>query len=1369
MKKVLALGLSLLLIVTAILALSLSGSAAASNATSVKVTPTSGSATTLNATTTSVAAGSGTVSFDASKGELTLDNASNLKQITATGNVTVIVKNVNTFTQSGTSFAMNITGSVTFTGSGTINFNGGRGVYASSGDLTATDSVKLNIFVTDYPYSVRSGGSTDGNMVFEKNAQVHIKVTGLGLYQHTSTNDTGTTTIRDSASVTVESSNSSSSAVSLKNGLTVNGGSLTVETKSSTAVSVNCGNFKQTAGSVSVSANDTSAYAFQCTGFEKTGGDMTVTVVGDDSTYKLEGININGNAAGSPDVATFSGGNLTVDMSSVYSGATDVHAIYLHYVPETNFSGTNLTLNVTTPKAGSYSSAILTGWSQEINITGGNIVSNLNANTTGLICPRYAQDDFVLTVSGGTLTGTAPSLLNTDIGTDGSNAATVTTSVAVNILDGAKINLATSGGVFSSSMEYAVDTSGSTASFAAGFGLTSAQGLVTANMADDIYFVTVVDANGTSVTLNKTNPSLTSGGGTVTYDPATGTLTMNGATVKSVTSTVGDLKIVAVGNNRIQDNKNFVVNVSGGDLTFAGDGMLEIITNGMAVYASAGDLIAEGNIILTVSGSSTVYSVKNSNATDGDMIFRGNAKVTVNATGYRALLQNQKSPYNTDQKLLIEDNASVVVTIPNASSGNSSDYSTAILIRGMEMTGGSLELNLTGAEDASSRVLGIQVQGDNGADGAVDFLGGKLTINHVSKKPGESLAYSIYTNYSSGITFGGADVTLNLTAAKSGTTSGVICPANTPFVKMTDGTLTVNANEYTTALITPRLVNYGFTFEMTGGTLTGTAPSLFNTINDKTYEMKITVNSGAKINLATPGGALYSTGAVTINGTATFLEGCGLVTGNEYLITSNAFAPGELLADVKITDAQGTTTLNFGLRTYNGSVGQIVLDPIAKTLTFDGVVGPTSVSVPKDATIVVIGTNIINATTGAALTVTGDLTLTGPGSLELTGSTKVLSAEDLSVNGGTLRILASAGDALDVATLTVASDAKVRIFAENGTAVDVDGITLKDSAKVQIYADNGDGIRTLGMTQKNGSALTVDAMGTGLSVDGYLTLSNDSTSRIYSEALGIFSVSGGINLNDFATLSVLEDKAGAKGIVLDGATVTTYGSSAGKVFVSGTGISLNSGASAGAVNVVGGRFTVDGIPALDSSVTVTSPYIKGGEGSWNASLLEELTGSENYVLLSALKPGDSNLESSDNDLKVNYTEIIPSGMVYSLDMIWENSDLAFDYAGGSQGGWNAGEHTYGEPVGAGWVDNDLKVTVVNHSNAKVKVAMEISDGDTTDDLVVRSDVESETLNSAEGTKVENAPKMEFILTITGTPKGAVTKVATATIVFSQAD
>lgn len=1133
LKKIITIGLFTALILAVTLVLSLSVFAAGTPANTVNV-----GSTTLNASNTSMTAGSGTVTFDAAKGILTLNNATGIGAITgANGDLTVIANGTNTMSVSGGFTTTNDKGSVTFGGTGSLSMKTNNfGVYVAGGRLTVTDSIRLTVEsgATNFCF----GTQNVNDIVFEKNCVVTLTGQGDKVLFHNKS-ATHKIVVKDNANVTVN-------------------------------------------------APKCSAYAIYCSDMEISGGALTVNVTGLANSSKVQGIFIEGNGSTMP---AFSGGKLTVNMNSANSNQDAVHAFYLHKVKKADFCGTDVTLNVTTPKAGGFASAILTGWSKEISISGGTFTANLNGNTTGLIAPRLGKADFVLNITGGTLTGSVPSLLNTSIGADASHAD-VTTSVAVNVGANAKVFLTTAGSIFSSAKQYSVVTSGSTATFASGYGFDSTAGLVTENMAGYLRSITVWDSNGTQVTLNKENPSMTAGNGTITYDPETATVTVNNATAQKIFSAAGDLKILVKGNNLLSGTQNFLINVEKGDLTIAGDGKLEVKNSGLAVYVNGGNLTATDDVTLIVSGKNLVYGTKNSDATDGNVIFSGNAKVTINATAYQAIFQNMANPVNPDQHMLVEGNAKVEVNLPNASSGAAGTYTTAILVRGLKMTGGELTLNHTGAENASSRALGIQVEGNGATKSLVELLGGKLTVNHVSKNPGQSLAYSLYTYKSNGIVFGGTDVTFNLSAANGGNTSGLICPAVTPYVKITGGTVKVNANDKAVAFITPRLANSTgkFLFEMTGGTLTGKVPSLLNTNNDGFGDLIVTIKNGAKINLNTPLGALSAHKGVKVNTSATdatFLEGCNVDYGNQYLITSDLFQPGDILSGIVIKDAKGTTTLNYGKRDYYGTSGRICLDPEARTLLFDGVLGPVEISIPDDVEITLTGTNIIKG----AMKVQGTLTLVGSGSLELTGEEKLLTATAVEVKDCTLRIWAS-GNAVETA-LTVSGTGKVRILSDNGTALNASSVSVKDSALLQVWSDGGNGLIADAIALSGNAALTVDAVKTGITLNGDAALSGNAVLTVYSDADGICLAAAELKVQDTAKVIVS---------------------------VSGKGIYTTGN---GSVTVTGGSVAATGAPAIMKDLSVESPYLKGGEAEWKAYLLDEIRGTEKYMLLSAQNPGGS--------------------------------------------------------------------------------------------------------------------------------------------------
>ncbi len=148
------------------------------------------------------------------------------------------------------------------------------------------------------------------------------------------------------------------------------------------------------------------------------------------------------------------------------------------------------------------------------------------------------------------------------------------------------------------------------------------------------------------------------------------------------------------------------------------------------------------------------------------------------------------------------------------------------------------------------------------------------------------------------------------------------------------------------------------------------------------------------------------------------------------------------------------------------------------------------------------------------------------------------------------------------------------------------------------------------------------------------------------------------------------------------------------------------------------------------------------------------------------------LQISQSDLTVTYSDRIPAEPTYYLDITWENDDVSFDYDGGSEGTWNPQDHTFEGFRPAEWKDNQLKVTVVNHSNVGVKATLTVVDADADDDLTVTPESAEEILETAEEKAVADADFVDFVLTVNGTPKNGESRtdtVATATLSFAKAE
>ena len=140
--------------------------------------------------------------------------------------------------------------------------------------------------------------------------------------------------------------------------------------------------------------------------------------------------------------------------------------------------------------------------------------------------------------------------------------------------------------------------------------------------------------------------------------------------------------------------------------------------------------------------------------------------------------------------------------------------------------------------------------------------------------------------------------------------------------------------------------------------------------------------------------------------------------------------------------------------------------------------------------------------------------------------------------------------------------------------------------------------------------------------------------------------------------------------------------------------------------------------------------------------------------------------SEGKDLNVSYTAMTAAGTVYSIDIAWDE-DLSFDYSAGTQGAWNPETHQYAPTENVKWTDNEVNVTVTNHSNAAVNATLTVVDVENDGVTVSGNLTGAQTLATAVDTEVANAPKVEFKITASGTPT-ASGKVATATVAIAAA-
>ena len=105
------------------------------------------------------------------------------------------------------------------------------------------------------------------------------------------------------------------------------------------------------------------------------------------------------------------------------------------------------------------------------------------------------------------------------------------------------------------------------------------------------------------------------------------------------------------------------------------------------------------------------------------------------------------------------------------------------------------------------------------------------------------------------------------------------------------------------------------------------------------------------------------------------------------------------------------------------------------------------------------------------------------------------------------------------------------------------------------------------------------------------------------------------------------------------------------------------------------------------------------------------------------------------DVTAYYVAGQSTGPVYMVDIAW--GSMEFTYTAASEGTWNPESHTYDGVTAAGWTyaENANKVTVTNHSNAAVSVA--ITESNLAEGVAFDWDKDNFTLASADNGQGEN--------------------------------
>ena len=142
-------------------------------------------------------------------------------------------------------------------------------------------------------------------------------------------------------------------------------------------------------------------------------------------------------------------------------------------------------------------------------------------------------------------------------------------------------------------------------------------------------------------------------------------------------------------------------------------------------------------------------------------------------------------------------------------------------------------------------------------------------------------------------------------------------------------------------------------------------------------------------------------------------------------------------------------------------------------------------------------------------------------------------------------------------------------------------------------------------------------------------------------------------------------------------------------------------------------------------------------------------------------------ETATNDVNVTYQAGGTSATVYGVDVVFD--DMTFTYTAASQGTWDPDSHTYKDIDAATWSKTSANVTVTNHSNAAVAVAVtyaNVQDYEGEVEIAVTNG--SFTLESAVGTALNAAPTNTAVVNISGDAASTDnnTKIGTVTVTIS---
>lgn len=152
------------------------------------------------------------------------------------------------------------------------------------------------------------------------------------------------------------------------------------------------------------------------------------------------------------------------------------------------------------------------------------------------------------------------------------------------------------------------------------------------------------------------------------------------------------------------------------------------------------------------------------------------------------------------------------------------------------------------------------------------------------------------------------------------------------------------------------------------------------------------------------------------------------------------------------------------------------------------------------------------------------------------------------------------------------------------------------------------------------------------------------------------------------------------------------------------------------------------------------------------------------LILSLAIPAFAADLGGSHDVTAKYQKSENEEAIYNVDIAW--GELNFTYSEHTEKTWNPDTHTYDEDTNGGWDKTEAAITVTNHSNVSVTVAMALTPVEGTG-VAAALEGGSAVLEAGTEGDVAGAATVTGKLTISGKPNSSVTaegiKVAEITV------